>query len=554
MAVELLAPARDRACGVAAVNAGADALYMGGPRFGARRNAANSLADIGAMVEYAHRYQARVYVALNTVLFERELAEAVALLHQLHDVGIDGAIIQDLGLLESDLPPIPLIASTQTHADSVEKVQFLEAAGFSRVILARELSIPEIARIRAQTTTELEAFVHGALCVCYSGQCYLSHAIGGRSANRGECAQPCRKRYRLVDGQGRVLATGHLLSTKDLNRIGVLGDLLDAGVTSFKIEGRLKDEAYVANTVAAYRRALDDCLEARHGRGCTDRISLPFAPDLDVTFHRGYVEGFAQGDEKMASLDAPKAMGVRVGTALRIEGNTVELDATEPLSPGDGLCFFSPDGILAGTCVQSVRDATIVVNDATGIVAGTTLHRNHSQQFHRAVKKGARRQVPVRMRLETDDAGLLLVVEDTAGNRGTAVLSGPFEAARNREQAETRWMTQLAKTGATEFVCDGVELGDAEVPFVPVAAMNDLRRRGLDALRQSRLRSIPASQGREAAHALPARRTRLDLQRHQFQGGAASPTIRSETDRPRPRDRRPHCRRSGHDFAILPSP
>jgi 23S rRNA 5-hydroxycytidine C2501 synthase len=492
MSIELLAPARDRACGETAVSAGADAVYMGAPRFGARRNAANSVADIAAMVKHAHKYQSRVYVALNTVLLERELDEAVAILHQLYEVGIDAAIIQDLGLLEADLPPIPLIASTQTHAHSLEKIQFLEAAGFSRVILARELSIPEIAHIRAHTRIELEAFVHGALCVSYSGQCYLSYAIGGRSANRGDCAQPCRKRYSLVDRRGKSYANGHLLSTKDLNRIRLLGDLLDAGVTSFKIEGRLKDEAYVANTVAAYRRALDDCLEARHVPRCTDRITFAFTPNLDVTFHRGYVEVFAQRCETMASLDAPKAIGVPVGTALRIRGNTVEIDATEHLSPGDGLCFFSPDGILAGTSVQSVEQSAIVVNDATGIVPGTPLHRNHSQQFHHAVKKGVQRKVPVNMRLEAVEGGLLLIVEDSAGNRGTASLSGPFEFPRDRVLAETKWKSQLEKTGTTEFVCDAVELGDAKVPFVPVAVMNDLRRRAVDALREARLRSIPA--------------------------------------------------------------
>lgn len=489
--VELLAPAKDLKCGEIAVSAGADAVYMGAPRFGARRNASNSIADLGAMVEYAHRYQSRVYVTLNTVLLERELPEAVALLHQLYNVGVDAAIIQDLGLLEMDLPPIPLIASTQTHAHSVEKVQFLEAAGFSRAILARELSIEEMRQIRANTTIELETFVHGALCVSYSGQCYLSHAIGGRSANRGECAQPCRKRYHLVDGQGRVHASGHLLSTKDLNRIRVLGDLLDAGITSFKIEGRLKDETYVANTVAAYRHALDDCLESRHMPGCTDRIALPFTPDLDATFHRGYVEGFARGDETMASFDTPKAMGVPVGTALGKKGNTVEIDATEPLFPGDGLCFFSSEGNLAGTSVQSVEGNAIVVNDATSIVSGTALYRNHSQQFHRAVKKGIQRKVPVRMRLKTIEAGVLLTVEDSVGNRGTSLLPGPLESPRNQELAVTKWKTQLEKTGGTEFVCDEVELEDAEIPFVPVAAMNDLRRRGLDALRDARLRSIP---------------------------------------------------------------
>jgi len=275
--------------------------------------------------------------------------------------------------------------------------------------------------------------VHGALCVCYSGQCYLSHAVGGRSANRGECAQPCRKRYSLVDGRGQIHASGHLLSVKDLNRIRLLGDLLDAGVTSFKIEGRLKDEAYVANTVAAYRRALDACLDARGEPRCPDRITCAFTPDLDVTFHRGYVEGFAQGDEKMAGFDAPKAMGVPVGVVVRKEGNAVEVDAAEPLSPGDGLCFFAPDGTLTGTCVQSVAGKTIVVNDAAGMTPGTALHRNYSTEFHRAVKKGVQRRVPVRMKLDAVAEGLVLIVEDSTGNRGSASLSGPFEVPRNRE-------------------------------------------------------------------------------------------------------------------------
>ena len=492
MHIELLAPARDRTCGQTAVNAGADAVYVGAPRFGARRNASNSVADIGALVDYAHRYQARVYVTVNTLLLEPELEEAVALIHQLHNLGVDGVIIQDMGLLEVDLPPIPLIASTQTHAHSLEKVQFLEAAGFSRVILARELSVAEIAEIRAHTTIELEAFVHGALCVCYSGQCYLSHAVGGRSANRGECAQPCRKRYRLVDKHGKTHARGYLLSPKDLNRISLLGDLLDAGVTSFKIEGRLKDEAYVANTVAAYRRALDDCLSARNMPRCTDRIDCAFTPNLEVTFHRGYVKGFAEGNETMACLDAPKAIGIPVGTVLSIKENTLQIDTDETLSSGDGLCFFSPDGNLAGTSIQSVQGSAIVVNDASDIVPGTMLHRNYSREFHQAVKKGVSRKVPVHMRLEAVEPGLRLTVEDLAGNRGTAILAGPFETPRNPLLAQTKWKEQLAKTGTTEFVCDSVYLPDTVLPFVTVATMNDLRRRGLDALGKARRQSIPA--------------------------------------------------------------
>ncbi|MFN2227390.1 MAG: peptidase U32 family protein, partial [Anaerolineae bacterium] len=242
--IELLAPAQNLDVGLAAIDSGADAVYIGAPQFGARSRAGNSLQDIAALVQYAHTYWARVYVTVNTLLHDDELPQAVRLLHQLYDIGVDAAIIQDVGLLESDLPPLPLIASTQMHNHTPERIAFLEAIGFRRAILARELSLAQIRAIRARTSLELEAFVHGALCVSYSGQCYMSYAVGGRSGNRGECAQPCRRRYFLVDAEGRTVVEGrHLLSLRDLNLSAHLGELLDAGVTSFKIEGRLKDRA-----------------------------------------------------------------------------------------------------------------------------------------------------------------------------------------------------------------------------------------------------------------------------------------------------------------------
>ncbi|HEX7500685.1 MAG TPA: peptidase U32 family protein, partial [Polyangia bacterium] len=289
-AVELLAPAKDLETGIAAINCGADAVYVGAARFGAREAAANSLAHIESLSNYAHRYWGRVYAAVNTILRDDEIETAVGLCHALHRAGVDGLIIQDVGLLECDLPPLPLIASTQMHNHTPERVGFLEKVGFARAILARELDLNQIREIRVATTIELEAFVHGALCVCMSGQCTLSYAMGGRSGNRGQCAQPCRRGYSLVDAQGKtVVADRHLLSLRDLNLTPHLGDLLAAGVSSFKIEGRLKNKAYVMNVVGHYRQAIDYLLSAQGGRKTSSgTVTLGFDPNPDKTFNRGY--------------------------------------------------------------------------------------------------------------------------------------------------------------------------------------------------------------------------------------------------------------------------
>lgn len=339
--IELLAPAKNADAGIAAITCGADAVYIGAARFGAREQAGNLVADIERLARFAHRYWARVYVALNTLLFDDEFPEALRLIGELYDAGVDGLIIQDMGLLEYDLPPLPLIASTQTHNATPEKVAFLERVGFQRAILARELNLEQIRAIRAQTANiELECFVHGALCVCYSGQCYLSYAIGGRSGNRGQCAQPCRKRYTLKDANGQILAQNrYLLSLKDMNRAAALRDLLEAGVTSFKIEGRLKDIAYVKNIVSYYRQQLDAILDAepeRFRRASSGRSSIDFTPNPEKTFHRGSTPYFLTDErDNVASLDTPKSIGEEIGAVAEIGAKYFTLSPLSSL-PGRG--------------------------------------------------------------------------------------------------------------------------------------------------------------------------------------------------------------------------
>ena len=341
--IELLAPAKNPDAACAALRCGADALYIGADRFGAREAAGNSLTDIRSVVESAHRQWARVYVTLNTLLTDDELPEVVELIGSLYDLDIDGLIIQDPALLTLDLPPVPLIASTQMNNATPDKVRFLEDVGFSRVILARELSLDQIRDIRAHTSVELEAFVHGALCVGASGQCYMSHALGGRSGNRGRCAQPCRRPYRLESPDGTSVAgKRYLLSLKDLNLSDRLEQLLDAGITSFKIEGRLKDVPYVANVTAHYRHLLDDLLPRKNCRAASSgSVEFNFTPDPDRTFNRGYTRyGIDGPGSNMGSIQTPKSLGRMIGIVRRIGPSWFELDrdvdcttATASVSP-----------------------------------------------------------------------------------------------------------------------------------------------------------------------------------------------------------------------------
>ncbi|MEN6622884.1 MAG: peptidase U32 family protein, partial [Smithella sp.] len=340
--LELLAPAGNADIGIAAINHGADAVYIGAPRFSARAEAGVSIVDITRLVRHAHLYNAKVYIALNTILKNRELEEAGGIIRSVYEEGADGLIIQDAGLLELDIPPIPLIASTQMHNNTAEKIKFLENMGFQRVILARELSLVEIANIRRKTRIELEAFVYGALCVSYSGQCYMSQAITGRSGNRGVCAQPCRSRYSLIDGSGNeIVHNKYLLSLKDLNLINKIPDLVAAGVSSFKIEGRYKGIEYVKNITAACRQAIDRFMSGNSGyRKSSSGLSLlTFSPDPVRTFNRGYTQYFFSGrNEKSASLNTQKSIGQSLGKIIELGKDFFRLAGHE-LQNGDGLCF-----------------------------------------------------------------------------------------------------------------------------------------------------------------------------------------------------------------------
>ena len=498
--IELLAPARDLECGRVAVDCGADAVYIGAPRFGARENAGNPLEAIAELARYTHRYWARVYATVNTLLRDEEIPLARQLAWRLYDLGIDGLIIQDIGLLECDLPPVPLIASTQMHNATSEKVAFLEQVGFHRVILARELELVQIRAIRrAVPRIELECFAHGALCVGYSGQCYLSYALGGRSGNRGQCAQPCRKSYTLTDVTGRVLETErHLLSLRDLNRSDHLAELIRAGVCSFKIEGRLKDKTYVANVVAHYRRRLDSVLaELGLQKSSSGAVQIDFTPDPDKTFNRGYTSYFLHGrGEPIGSIDTPKMVGAHIGRVLAVNGNSVTLDAQTPMHPGDGICFFDRRRRLRGTTVNAARGRTMVPDKLEGIEKGIWIYRNHDHAFLMRIQKSRRdRRIAVALTLREIPDGLLLAAIDEDGVRAEFALHRQWEAAEKSESALNAICRQLAKTGDTVYACSSVSVEMSVICFLPLSVLNELRREVLEKLSSAREAARPKVSG-----------------------------------------------------------
>ncbi len=375
--LELLAPAKNLQQGMADVNYGADAVYVGAPMFGARASVGVNVNDIEALARFAHRYNAKVYTALNTILFDDELEKARKIIYQMYEAGVDALIIQDMGILEMDLPPIPLHASTQANNRTLEHIRFLDQVGFERVILARELDLKSIQNIHENTNVELEAFVHGALCVSYSGQCYMSFEATQRGANRGECAQFCRLPYTLKDeNENVILRNKHLLSPKDLNLSNRLNELIDAGITSFKIEGRLKDENYVKNVVSYYRKALDEILKKRSdckkpSFGTTD---IPFVPNLEKSFNRGFTEYFIDGKaSSICSMDTPKSKGEYLGKISKIGQRYFEIDnKSVHFHNGDGLCFLNKDGIFTGLNINRVDGEKIFPNQFNGLVIGST--------------------------------------------------------------------------------------------------------------------------------------------------------------------------------------
>ncbi len=488
--LELLAPAANASVGMAAIDHGADAVYIGAPRFSARAAAGNTVADIAGLITYAHRFGTKVYVALNTILTDDELNEARILIREIHNAGADGLILQDVGLLECDLPPIPLIASTQMHNATPEKVKFLEAVGFGRVILARELSLNEIRAIREQTSVALESFVYGALCVSFSGQCYMSQVTAGRSGNRGVCAQPCRHRYALMDADGqKVIENKYLLSLKDLNLSGLIPDLVKAGVTSFKIEGRYKDAGYVKNVTAAFSRQIDDFIEKnpQYRRAGSGKTEPGFTPDLNRTFNRGYTRYFIQGrKEKIGAMDSPKSLGKAVGTVTAIEKKFFRMQGG-CLNNGDGLCFFTASGELAGLRVNKVVQDRIFPTTMEGLSAGMRLFRNRDQEFLRTLEKtSTRRRVEIFIEFRQSETGISLDVTDEDGCRAAAAIETACEAPKNPQAARSRVIEQLSSVGNTIFRVVQISLYPDQPGFLPRSLLNRLRREALDQLTRVR--------------------------------------------------------------------
>ena len=504
--IELLAPAKTADIGIEAVLHGADAVYIGGPCFGARAAAANSVNDIARLVDFAHRYEARVYVTLNTLLYDDELKPAERLIAELYRVGVDALIVQDMGVLRLDIPPIALHASTQTDNRTVEKVRFLYDAGFSRVVLARELSGEQIRTIAEMVPVELEVFVHGALCVSYSGQCYLSRALSGRSANRGECAQYCRLPYTLLDADRRPLIRDkHLLSLKDMNRTDRLETLLDAGATSLKIEGRLKELSYVKNVTAWYRRRLDEIFERRpeYRAASSGRVELSFEPMPQKSFNRGFTRYFFDGrpDKDMGSPDTPKSLGEPVGRVAQVRGSVLKIQGSGVLHNGDGLCFLNKKGVFEGFRVNRDGDALVYPFEKLNISSGTLLYRNYDRLFEQALqKKSAQRRIPVDLRLYEIQDGFALKITDNSGRSAVVARDWGKEEARTPQIENQK--AQLSRLGDTCFEARSVDVLCSKEYFLPASLLADLRRETVDRMMLVRRLSYRPSRRREEGSAL----------------------------------------------------
>ena len=509
--IELLSPARDADIGIEAVNHGADAVYIGGPSFGARTSADNRVQDIARLVRHAHRFGSRIFVTMNTILRDDELEPARKLAWQLYDAGVDALIIQDMGLLEMDLPPIQLHASTQTDIRTPEKARFLQDAGLSQIVLARELTLPQIAAIRAATDPErctLEFFIHGALCVAYSGQCYVSHAQTGRSANRGDCSQACRLPYEVKDSQGRIVAHDkHVLSMKDNNQSDNLRQLIDAGARSFKIEGRYKDMGYVKNITAHYRRLFDEILEERPelARASSGRCTFTFTPDPDQNFNREFTDYFVNGrQDDIGAFDTPKNPGRPIGWVTAVGENWVELETDDPatvIHNGDGLCYLDLHKELVGLQINRAEKATqtgrwrVFPKDAMEglrhLKRGTVINRNRDMDWVRRLdKKSAERRIGVWLKLEETPEGLRLHVTDEDGHSAHADLACTLELAKDTTQAEGKLRESLARLGETIFEPLDVSLAMSRPWFVPASLLNPLRRDAIAALEAARAKAF----------------------------------------------------------------
>ena len=479
--IELLCPARDYRAAIAAIECGADALYIGAESFGARRGATNTTEDIARVVDYAHLFGVRVYVTLNTILYENELKRAEELARRLIEIGVDALIVQDMAYRQMNLP-VELHASTQVCNMTPEGAKFLEDSGFTRVILERALSLEEIKSIRKSTTVDLECFIHGAICVGHSGRCYLSRSQSPRSGNRGECSQPCRLTYDLVTESGNVIIKGkHLLSVKDFDLSERIGELIDAGVMSFKIEGRLKDDNYVKNIVAYYRKKIDEALATRpHCAPLSSGHSeVEFTPDPKKSFTRDGGEYMYLGKRRgVASFDTPKAVGEYIGSVAVVGKRDLRIVSRTPLSAGDGLCFIAKDGII-GTNINRVEGDKIEPNRIDGIKPGMEVYRNYDHRFSQSVERSrSRRTIGVECTLRLEESGIVATFTDEDGNSATVERNVALDRANNSAKMRAVAEEQMAKSGDSIFRVKAVEVVGEEF-FATAKLLAEIRREAL---------------------------------------------------------------------------
>lgn len=478
--IEILAPAKDKETAIAAINCGADAVYIGAPAFGARKNASNSLEDIHEVINYAHKFWAKVYITINTILTDSELNEAVKLINKLSNIGTDAIIIQDMGLLnrliKDNISSPTIHISTQCDNYLPQKVKFFNDIGVKRVILARELSVEQIKEIHELCPNlELESFIHGALCVSMSGQCYLSQYIGGRSANRGECAQPCRKQYDVIDDNGNIIAQNiYPLCLKDFNGSEYIQDLINAGICSFKIEGRLKDISYVKNIVSYYKNII--------GKGTSSgRCVYPFTPNPEKTFNRGFTSYFLNGREKCFSIDSPKSKGEYLGKVIEVNKDYFVIQTDKEIHPQNGL-YFNNDGCLVNRVINKQGNASIYPNKKVNISNGVEVYRNLDTYFEKELMQPVKRKIGIVLKLNYDN----LTLTDEDGISVSAKISGD-EVAKNPEKMQETFLKQFFKTGDSDFCIEETKIQNPKLPFMPVSTVNELRRKMFEDLMQKRL-------------------------------------------------------------------
>jgi putative protease len=516
--IEILAPAKNLIQGIAAINSGADAVYIGAPLYGARSNATNSVEDIAALVQYAHLYNAQVFVVINTILYDNELEPCRQLIWKLYDIGVDALIIQDMAILEMELPPIVLHASTQANNRDADKIKFLADAGIKRVVLARELNLHQIKEISETTDVELEFFVTGALCVSFSGNCYMSVANGERSANRGSCAQNCRLPYNLIDGNGDTLIkNSHLLSIKDFDVSDQIPHLVKAGIVSFKIEGRLKDIVYVKNNVSYLRQKLDAFLmenNDKYAKASSGKCTYLFDSSLDRTFNRGYTDYFVnERHQSIGSWESPKSKGQYIGKLIQTVGNAYQIENGELLNNGDGLCFINENNDAEGIYVNRAENGIIYPNVLKEIKEGTFIYRNNDAAFIKLVERedSAVRKISTTLVLKENETGFELIATDEDGNVSIVNLVHPKEQTKNNESLAENFKVNLAKTGFTPYTADEITIEFSQNWFLPISKINELRRTVYEQLSEIRLKNYVRKEHQLVKTAHPYPETKLDF-------------------------------------------